>query len=359
MATTTAIDNVRVFTGAGLSEPRRVVIEGATIVDAGDAGGSPETVIDATGKVLLPGLIDSHMHVLARADLENLAQWGVTTGLDMAAWPLSFVNEMRQQTGVAQILSATTPAVGPGGNHSKMPGFPPDGIVHNVDEARAFVEHRIADGADYIKIVTEAAPPAGMDQASVNAVVEVAHEHGLLVVAHSITTGAFEVAIEAGVDISTHTPLDGVLSDELVARMKEQGMISAPTLVMMQGIATVRAAAGLRYDYARDTLTKFKDAGIRVLASTDANSAPGVPFAPKHGVSLHDEFELMVGAGFTPIEVLQSATLLPAETFGLADRGVIEPGKRADLLLIDADPTVDISATRQIAGVWVGGERIR
>ncbi|MFD3563759.1 amidohydrolase family protein [Streptomyces sp. NPDC058686] len=355
MADLTAIDGVRVFTGDGLTKPQRVCVEGERIV----ADGTPDVVVDGLGKVLLPGLIDSHMHTLGRGDLTDLARWGVTTGLDMAAWPLSFVTDMRAQTGVAQILSATTPAVGPGGNHAKMPGFPADGIVTTPKEAYAFVERRIADGADYIKIVTEAAPPEGMDQATVKAIVEAAHERNLLVVAHSITTGAFRVAVEAGVDISTHAPLDAVLDDETVARMRDAGMVSSPTLTMMRGIADARAGAGLRYEYARDTVTKFHEAGIRLLVGTDANSAPGVPFAPKHGESVHDELELMVGAGLTPVEVLRSATTLTAQTFALADCGEIAPGRRADLLLIDGDPTTDITTTRKIHGIWLAGERIR
>jgi imidazolonepropionase-like amidohydrolase len=266
---------------------------------------------------------------------------------------------MRAQTGVAQIFTATIPAVGPGGNHAKMPGFPVEGIVRNRAEARAFVERRVADGADYIKIVTEAAPPAGMDQLTVNAIVTAAHERGLLVVAHSITVGAFHVAVKAGVDISTHSPLDAVLDDETVARMREIGMVSSPTLTMMEGTAKLRAAAGLKYEYARDTIAKFHDAGIRILVGTDANSAPGAPFGPRHGESMHHELELLVGAGLSPIEALHGATSLTAETFDLADRGLIEPDKRADLLLVEGDPTTDIRGTRNIVGVWIAGERVR
>ncbi|GAA4386342.1 amidohydrolase family protein [Tsukamurella soli] len=354
---TTAIEDVRLCTGSGLGEPRRVVFDGATLL--ADSAAADE-VVDGAGAVVLPGLIDAHMHmVLGRVDLENLVYWGVTTGLDMAAWPAEFVNAMRHEKGVAQIVSATIPAVGPGGNHAKMPGFPADGIVTTPQQARAFVERRVADGADYIKIVTEAAPPAGMDQPTVNAIVAAAHEHGLLVVAHSVTTGAFRVAIEAGVDVSTHAPLDAVLDDESVARMRETGMVSTPTLTMMEGTAELFAARGLRYENARDSVTKFHEAGIRILAGTDANSAPGAPFGPEHGESLHHEFELLIQAGLSPVEVLAAATSLSADTFSLKDRGVIEPGRRADLVLVGGDPTSDVTATRNIRGVWIGGERIR
>ncbi|MFD9701661.1 amidohydrolase family protein [Lentzea sp. NPDC059081] len=356
MATVTAIDDVRVFTGDGLSEPRRVCLKGERIT----AEEPPDVVVDGAGKVLLPGLVDAHVHtVRGRADLLDLARWGVTTGLDMGTWPSSFVAEMRRQTGGAQIFTATTPAAGAGGGHAKMPGFPAEGVITTPDEGRAFVERRVAEGADFIKIITEAAPPEGMDQATVNAIVAAAHGHGLLVVAHSVTTGAFRVAVEAGVDVSTHAPLDAVLDDDTVRRMHELGVVSSPTLVMMRGVAELRAAAGLRYEHARDTVAKLREAGVRLLVGTDANASAVGPFAPKHGESMHDELALLVEAGLTPVEALRGATSLAALTFGLDDRGVVEPGKRADLLLVDGDPTGDITAARAVAGVWIAGERVR
>ena len=354
---TTAIENVRVFDGSAVGEPRRVVFGDRV---SGQGTGAADEVVDAAGGVLLPGLVDAHVHVVrGRADLEDLARRGVTTGLDMGAWPREFVDEMRSQKGVARILSATVPAVGAGGHHARMPGFPAEGVVTGPDEARAFVGRRVADGADYVKIVTEAAPPEGMDQATVNALVEAAHDHGLLVVAHAVTTGAFRVAAEAGVDVSTHAPLDDVLDDDTIARMREIGMVSVPTLTMMEGTAKLFGGNGFRYEHARDSVTAFRAAGIRVLAGTDANSAPGAPFAPVHGESLHHELALLVAAGLTPLEALAGATSLPARVFGLDDRGVIAEGKRADLVLLDGDPTADVAATRNVKGVWIAGERVQ
>ncbi|MEV4172824.1 amidohydrolase family protein [Nonomuraea sp. NPDC049709] len=93
-------------------------------------------------------------------------------------------------------------------------------------------------------------------------------------------------------------------------------------------------------------------AGVPLPAGTDAT-----PFGPVHGAGLHHELLLLTEAGLTPEEALTAATSVTARCFGLADRGRIAAGLRADLLLVDGDPTTDITATRAIAGVWRGGVR--
>jgi imidazolonepropionase-like amidohydrolase len=89
--------------------------------------------------------------------------------------------------------------------------------------------------------------------------------------------------------------------------------------------------------------------------SSTPDAGPGIPFSPRHGESLHDELELLIDAGLSTVAALRAATVLPAQHFGLHDRGVIEPGRRADLLLIDGDPIADIHATRKIRRVWCAG----
>jgi imidazolonepropionase-like amidohydrolase len=89
---------------------------------------------------------------------------------------------------------------------------------------------------------------------------------------------------------------------------------------------------------------------VEILAGSDAPN-PGTA----HGASLHHELELLVRAGLTPIEALRAATSAPARRFGLADRGRIAPGQRADLLLVAGDPTADILATRAIERIWKNG----
>ena len=93
-----------------------------------------------------------------------------------------------------------------------------------------------------------------------------------------------------------------------------------------------------------------------ILAGTDANAEAGVPARISHGRSLHHELELLVDAGLTTVDALRAATSRPARYFGLGDRGVIEPGRRADLVLIDGNPLQDITAVRRVIFVMKGGK---
>jgi imidazolonepropionase-like amidohydrolase len=96
-------------------------------------------------------------------------------------------------------------------------------------------------------------------------------------------------------------------------------------------------------------------AGVPILAGTDSNAFAGVPVQVPHGESIHHELGLLVDCGLSTTEALRPATCLPAHHFGLRDRGAIESGFRADLVLIEGDPVADIRATRNIARIWYAG----
>ncbi|HEY2061412.1 MAG TPA: amidohydrolase family protein [Amycolatopsis sp.] len=346
----TALVNVRVFDGDGLTEPRTVVIDGPVI--GTDPAGARE--VDAAGAVLLPGLIDAHVHLHGPETLDALARWGVTTGLDMACWPHELVTSLRGRTGTADFRTAGLPAIGPAGNHVRIPGMPPEAVILTPEDARRHVEARVAEGVDYIKGVAEAPGDGGPTVEALQALVDAAHAHGLKAVVHAVTVGAYELAVGLGADFVTHVPVNGVIRPEDIATMQAGRQIAVPTLTMMEGVVAGRAPV----DGLLASVASLHRAGIEVLAGTDANAVPGVPRAVAHGESLHHEFELLSRAGLTPAEILRSATVLPARAFGLADRGAIEPGLRADLVLVDGDPTADITATREIRGVWCAGEQV-
>jgi imidazolonepropionase-like amidohydrolase len=351
-----ALTNVRVFDGHELRRPDTVVIEGAIVGD--DSAGA--RIIDADGATLLPGLIDAHVHLLNEGHLQQLADFGVTTALDMGAWPPSMVDALRNRTGMADIRSAGIPATTAGSGHSRLPGWPAEEMVDGPEGAARFVTDRVAEGADYIKLIVDTPGPG---QEILAALVAASHLHGRLTVAHAASTAALDMALQAGVDMITHAPLDRPLTQSTAARIRAQRCVVIPTLTMMKGIVDRVAAlqperapeAGPSYESARDSVVELHRAGVPILAGTDANAGPGIPFSPRHGESLHDELELLIDAGLSTVEALRAATVVPAQHFGLHDRGVIEPGRRADLVLIDGDPIADIRATRQVRRVWCAG----
>ncbi|MGW5636486.1 amidohydrolase family protein [Streptomyces sp. NPDC003832] len=346
----TALRNVRVFDGTRLTEPTTVVIDGAVI--GADATGAED--VDCAGATLLPGLFDAHVHLILPDDLTALAGHGITTALDMACWPAARVDSFRGR--VPDIRSAGLPAIGPGGNHARMPGMPGEAVLTDPGQAKGFVDRRIAEGSDYIKVVIEGDL---LDQATIDAVVAEGRAQGKLTVAHASSVDAYRRAVSAGADVVTHVPRDGVLDAATASRMADQGQIAVPTLAMMEAVINAARPQGQDYAYSRDSVSALHAAGVPVLAGTDAFSGPGpLPEPVRHGPGLHHELALLVGAGLTPAEALRAATDLPARHFGLTDRGTVRPGLRADLLLIDGDPLTDIGATRGIRRIWAAGQDI-
>ena len=374
----TAITNVRVFDGQGLTEPTTVVIEKGLI--SLDADGAD--IVDGHGGVLLPGLIDAHIHLNTEHELQAMAQYGVTTGLDMATWPPSKLENLRKFAGVTDFRSPGVPATSPGSLHSIMLPIPKEELVSNPEDGVRFVQDRLAEGTDYVKMIVDIPGP---DQATLNSIVAEAHKHGKLVVAHASAFDTFGMAQDAGADIITHAPRDKILDDEACSRMATENRIAVPTLAMMEAVtkpmswsfflrmltrpmmllAIVRAkqkapqgTGRQTYENARDSVTALHRAGVPILAGTDAHEEPTSPFSVRHGESLHHELELLVEAGLSSVDALRAATSLPARYFELTERGVVQEGKRADLVLLSADPVSDIRATRSIQKVWCAGVEV-
>ena len=241
---------------------------------------------------------------------------------------------------------------------------------------------RIAAGSDYLKIIsgTGGLWPS-LDPETIQALVIAAHARGLIVVAHVSSTAGVEEVVSAGVDVVAHVPANAELDKALVERMGDAGIVVGPTLATIEntlgepgGAAVVgdpRLAEALSDAWARrltsetagphgrqmppfsraeDNVRRLADAGVTLLAGTDAPN-PGTVF----GASLHRELELLVRCGISPAQALAGATAEPARVFGLADRGRVVAGQRADLVLVSGDPLTDITATRAIERIWRGG----
>lgn len=382
----TVFENVRVFDGTQWQSSWTVVVQGDKITAAGPEVAAPAgaEVISGDGLTLLPGLIDSHIHLCTFEDLRFCARFGVTTVLDMMT-PPAVVQQVKTRlkgaegADMADFRSAGNAAICPRGHGTEWGSTVP--TLTTPEEAAAFVEARLAEGSDYLKIMY------GMSKRVlpievVEALARESKKRGLLSLVHIETKPTALAALKAGVSGLAHAFADEPPDAAFIDTMKAAGGFDIATLSVMHRLKDARKidltadkrltdyltpeiidslqkanyppdSDTLYYRVAEETVRRLHKAGIPVLAGTDSGNPGTVP-----GATLHTELERLTAAGFTPTEALAAATSQPADIFGLKDRGRIAAGMRADLVLLDADPEKDITNTRSIAGVWLRGNRI-
>ncbi len=401
--TLTAIANARVFDGEKSLGVQTVVLDGTRIVQVGGEIPAGSETVDGTGATLLPGLVDAHVHS-APGSLALALRFGVTTELEMQG--MNTRENRAHITGddtVADVRSAGFGITPPGGHPSElMPeGFRPKWDLPPVmplmpfsttpEEAAAFVPQLLARGSDFIKFMIDDGSVEGhpglpcLDQATVNAGVAEAKKYGALTVAHALTVDATRMAVEAGIDGLAHVFMDQPHTAEIVSLVKDAGMFVIPCISLNASLMGITGSAladdprvasrldreweeTLRSSYNRypqgkledvyDTVRALDAAGVDVLAGTDVSMPETFFGGLAHGASLHHELQYLVEAGLTPERALRAATATTARRFRLSDRGRVAEGLRADLLLVDGDPTRDISDTLNIRAVWRRGARL-
>ena len=392
-ADTFVIRDVRLFDGSEVTERTGVLVRDGKIAEVGTRVRVEDgmQVIEGAGRTLVPGLIDAHVHAFGDA-LARALVFGVTTEIDMFTDHQQAAQWRREQKasggalGRADILSAGTMVTAPKG-HGTQFGMPIPTIA-SAAEAAAFVEARIAEGSDFIKVVYNPRDGFGItmpsiDEATLRAVIAAAKARGKLVVVHIGSVAAAETAIAAGASGLVHIFGNQPPPSDFGSRAKAAGAFVIPTLSVIESATGTAGGAALtevpalapyltsaergtlrtsfpngpgstlRVQHAMDATRQLFAAGVPILAGSDAPNA-----GTAHGATIHRELELLVAAGLPAAAALAAATSTPARAFGLADRGRIAPGLRADLVLIGGNPLTDITATRQIEAVWKAGIRL-
>lgn len=387
-----AVRDARVFDGEKFIERATVVVRDGRIETVAKDARIPSgiDVIDGQGKTLMPALIDAHTHVWGEAQRDAL-RFGVGTELEMMGTAQSLPGYRRQRDSLARtdradVWSSGAAVTVPGG-HGTEYGFPVPELKPGED-ADAFVRARIDEGSDFIKLMIDDLHAYGatrrmptLDRAQIESGIAAAKRRNRRSVAHIAAEDDALHAVNAGVDGLVHAFVDQPASAEMIAAMKSHGAFMVPTLSVIAGFqrsdVNVRLADDPRLqarlsdgqkstlrsqfpssfpvqpkalDNAIESVRRLHAEGVDVLAGTDAGN-PGTA----HGVSLHGELALLVRAGLSPAEALRAATSRPAARFGLKDRGRIAKGLRADLLLVEGDPSKAIEATRRIVGIWKNG----
>jgi imidazolonepropionase-like amidohydrolase len=386
------ISNVRLFDGERVSERRNVVISDGRILQVGSTDLLPRDleVVAGEGRTLLPGLIDSHVHLPAAPGqaLSQSLSLGVTTVIDMFNTGEILPNLKRIEAvdsfGLADLRTAGIGATAPGGWPTTPTPYP---TISGPAEAEAFVQARLSEGSDFIKIFYDdlvrfgGAPRPTIAEDTVRALAAAAEAHGAVSVVHIATEAHARAAIAAGGDGLAHLFIGDEVSADFGEFAAAHAAFVIPTLSVLRcrlvevpGVATDERLAPFLAPEARrlgaqrqasaaqgrmpcaalqSTLKQLIAAAVPILAGSD-EPLPG----SMYGASLHGELSMLVENGLTPLQALIGATSAPADAFKLADRGRIEPGLRADLVLVEGDPTRDIVATRNIVAVWKRGERV-
>lgn len=404
----TALTGVEVLT-MGEAEPvlhaRTIVIDHGSILDIADASAvlpATATVIDATGKFVMPGLIDAHTHLWYEGELTLLVANGVTATRNMFGDPLQ--RDLRDEIASGARFGPTLVTAGPIVDGAQPLWPTSDVVVTDADAARV-VTNQQAERYDLIKVYNKLSRPAwnavmaqaalagmpvgghvpwavGWDDVVASAQHTMEHLDGLIdvVSATQSPVGYYDApAMNAAIDAID----DGRLA-AAADRAASDGVILVPTLVVIDRFGTAaetaawaadpimryvhpdlaaqwRAQPALapdvvaaldRYTLALEHFTlALKRRGAHIALGTDANNAYVVP-----GFSVHDELALLVAAGLTDDEALRAATVEAAAAIGRADIGTIAIGQRADLLVLDADPSQDVSNARKRMGVMLGGQ---
>lgn len=355
------ITNVRLFTPQHTFGPLTSIgVENGVLTT--ETGG---VTVDGQGGYLLPGLIDTHVHISRADELAVGLQWGVTTMLDMGTTRWDELRALRdnESDDRADVRGVSSPACAVRGTAVRKMGFPASTAVSGPADAARWVAERLRQEPDHLKIVLEDKllpfQPRPLSPDTVAALVTEAHRAGKKVVVHAASPRAYAIALDAGADVITHAPISATLSADLAGRVAASGTAVSPTLVMMRTILeNLRIPFRPKSLHFGQTIASTKaldDAGASIVLGTDANADETSPARVAHGSAVHEELALLVDAGLSPANALAAATSRAAEVFGLHDRGVIAAGKRADLLLLSRDPLQDITATRDIAGVWKRG----
>jgi imidazolonepropionase-like amidohydrolase len=395
-----------VLSGGQVFDPRSgklsaadVLIEDGRITDVG-SGLDGDRSVDVSDRALLPGLFDCHTHVMishidmwkmlqrpfslmfyeAEDNLEATLDVGITTVRDAGGADLGvktaidrgMIRGPRMQISI-RMLSQT-------GGHGddwmasgalvpffmEYPGSP-SALVDGPEEMRKKVRELIRDGADVLKVAVSGGVLSPRDDPrhphfrveELEMLVTEAGLAGRWVMAHAQSADGIKNAIRSGIRSIDH----GVyLDDEAIAMMVERGTYLVPTLVAPQGVLdaadkgaqipeeSLRKAREV-VDIHRESFRKAVAAGVKVAMGTDSGVTP-------HGENLR-ELALMADGGMTPAQAITATTLVAAELMGLEDElGSIEPGKRADVVVVEGDPFDLKTLAERVEAVYKDGEQL-
>jgi len=358
-------------------------------------------IIDQRNRFVLPGLIDSHVHLTSELGPNQLIEEvtltasdaalrgaqnaritleaGFTTVADLGA-PNDSIFALRRAINEGRIpgprIVASGSSITPDGGHGDAAGFAPDVVdvlrspsaCSGADACRRAVRRQIQAGADIIKITATGGvlsnTAAGVEQQfsdeELRAIVEAAHAMGRQVTAHAHGAGGINAALRAGVDSIEH---GSYTNEESLRLFRRTRAYLVPTILAGVTVEEMAAAGGVltpaQAEKAREVGTRMRQsiqnarrAGVRVAFGTDTGVS-------RHGLNAR-EFQFLVEGGYTPTQAIRLATVDAADHLQLNGvAGRIAPGYSADIIAVDGDPTQDVATLMDVRFVMARGETHR
>jgi len=394
------LKNAKLFDGSGKLRGGlvTVVTDGDKISVVGPAAeitaSENAEIIDCEGKFLMPGMVDSHIHITGSGDpnflksaKELAPHAAIRASLNAKKTLLAGFTAIRDAGAGSLIDVALKQAVneglvpGPrmqvachglsitGGHGDTRNGWPPEVqfagryVVDSPDEARRAAREQLRDGADHIKlhatggVMSEGDVPTarGLTVEEMRAAIEEAHNVGKKSMAHAQGSNGIKNAILAGISSIEH---GFYLTDEIIELMLKKDVFLVPTLAAVHHIVENGTKAGIpEYGVRKavearevhiESFKKAYAAGVKIAMGTD--SATPFNYHGRNAV----ELELMVNAGMKPVDALVAVTRMGSELMGWGDKmGQVQPGFWADMILVDGDPVADVRVLQDISKVKI------
>ena len=379
-----AFVGARVIDGTGKApiENATVIVRNGKIEAVGKSVKPPAGAqrIDATGKTIIPGLASAHSHLYSADQLDRFARYGVTTVMSLGG-----DNELAIRD---QVRSEHNPS------RARLFIAGPIVVSKTPEDARKAVDLVAAAKTDIVKFRLDDNLGKGtkMSPEVYTAIFDEAHKKGMRVAVHVVTLSDAKAVLKLGANMIAHSIRDQDIDDETIALLKKNNAVYCPTFtrelstyvygenpaflndpfllnnVDRAELAKVQDPAfqeKMRHDtggqwykehlpVAMRNMKKVLDAGVPVVMGTDT----GAPTGRFQGYFEHLELEYMVQSGITPMQTLVASTANVAKFLHAPDLGTLEPGKWADLLVLNANPLDDIKNTRKIDSVYIAGNRV-
>ncbi|WP_299768097.1 amidohydrolase family protein [uncultured Dokdonia sp.] len=349
------IKEVTLFDGDTVIENTSVLVENGVVKKVGKHIKGDYEVIDGKGKFLMPALTNCHVHSFMVPQLYEAANAGVLNLLDMHGLESMqhYMTDMRDQPGTARLYRAGYAATAPGG-HGTQYGFEVP-TLEKPEDAKQWIADRVEAGVDHIKIIVEPWKTT-ISHEIAKALIEEAHANDKVAVVHiSKEEDAYKV-LSNGADGLVHIWTDIDMPQEhLDDLVKNKDFFVIPTIltnVLVQPLyfgKTEEETAAVEAKLLKE-VKRLYDAGIPILAGTDPPNAE-----INMGTDLYKELIFFSKAGIPAIDVLKSATSLPATKFNIGKTGFIKEGYVADMLLLSKSPLDTIDHISSIETIWKAG----